>query len=155
LRYSKHRLNYLLYPQQQTESLPQPSAEVVPETGITALHWSLLSDERFETKQEQDPETKDEIFRIILDKYYDDDEIVNAQTTQFKQTALHIAADAGNLKAVKLLIDHAEADISIKNFEGKTPLEVAKDELGELIKKGQGVQAENVRKVIAALESEE
>lgn len=57
-------------------------------------------------------------------------------------TALHIAVKFGNVPAVFALLKYSELDLDVKNFEGKTPLEISQKmiEEGEDIgvKKGLG-----------------
>jgi len=50
---------------------------------------------------------------------------IDSQTIESKKTPLHLAAEYKNLGAMKILIQ-AGADMSKKNKEGKTPLELMK-----------------------------
>ena len=43
-------------------------------------------------------------------------------------TVLHLAVQFRNLDAVKQLLDMKEIDISLKNIEDQSPLEIAKQE---------------------------
>ena len=65
---------------------------------------------------------------------------VNEQDSWYRMTALMIAANSGHAEIVKMLLDEG-ADWTIKNYQGKTVLEIAidnnlKDIIKELIKGG-------------------
>ena len=125
--YSSHRLRYLLYPRSEYAALEQPNFVVEPVNGYSALHWSLLADELVESEDDRDRETQDDIFALLVEKF-DNEEELNLKTTSTGQTALHIAASKGNRTAVARLLEY-EADTTIEDAEGRTPLELAVERL--------------------------
>lgn len=168
LRFSKHRLHYLLYPPPETPALTQQvDFIVVPNKGYTALHLSLMDYDDVDDdllapeeqgSQEWDGEVKDEIFRIVLERYDKQEEInmrtvdLNAEAGQSNgQTALHIAARKGNLPAVKLLVDNYGADVRATDGRGRLAVEVAREALLEMEhkvrKKSAGLDEKKLRKV--------
>lgn len=144
LRHSKHRLHYLLYPAPETSKMQQVDFIVIPETGYSALHLSLMDSNEDnlihpeeKERQEWDQEIKDEIFRLVLEKY-DKPEEINLLTAggdssntgqEVSQTALHIAVCNANLAAVKLLVEEYEADVEIKDGKGRLAVELAREML--------------------------
>ncbi|MCH4889213.1 ankyrin repeat domain-containing protein [Acidaminobacter sp. JC074] len=77
--------------------------------GGTALHAAMFQDNM-------------EIVSLLIENGYD----VNAQGSSNGFTPLHDAVWAGNIEAAKLLLESG-ADLSIKNKDGQTPLDKAKD----------------------------
>jgi ankyrin repeat protein len=130
MRYSSHKIRYLLYPRGEVAALEQPAFVVEPDNGYTALHWCLIADEVIEDSGERDKEVHDEIFALLVEKFDSKDEL-NRKTKNSGRTALHFAASKGNRKAVEQLLEY-EADSLTEDFDGKTPLELAVGRLENL-----------------------
>lgn len=77
--------------------------------GLSALHWAIL-------KQNND------VFSVLLSA---DDINVNIKEFENKDTPLIIASRFNNLEAVKLLIDHPNIDINLRNRIDRTALSEA------------------------------
>ena len=77
--------------------------------------------------EERDPDVASDILRLLLEKLEHAEEL-NAQTEGDLMTVLHLAVQFQNLDAVKQLLDMEEIDISLKNIEDQSPLEIAKQE---------------------------
>ena len=157
MRYSKHRLHYLLYPPASVRELSQAEFVILPELSFTALHWSLVYHSFLDSKQLLDVPTRIEIFRILLDKYDSPDEL-NAREHKFGSTALHMAVTLRVVPIVRLLVDEpGGADVDIQDSAGKTALDYAKLHESQMLSPatGQpqdGIGLVSVREIIRLLE---
>ena len=122
-RYSAARLTYLLD--------QSPSFIVEPERQLTALHRAVLewrnvthASTGVDVKEEEfDRDTNLEILELLLRRFKESQE-VDARCGVNGDTALHLAVETGNIKAVETLL-RAGASQESMNQEAETPLEVA------------------------------
>lgn len=112
--------------------------------GATALHWAYFGGSRRVVaallEAGADPEARDDSmgclprtfgvcapaswgFAFLVQRRLDEDASL-ARFMDGRTSALHEAAKAGRLEVVRLLIDHG-ADATLKNGDGRTPLELA------------------------------
>lgn len=124
-RYSSPRLRYLL-----NISTPACAFIVEPARLLTALHRAAMAHQEIVkveggevTTQEFDVETNADIMYELLLKWQGRDEL-NAKCKIRGNTALHVAVEAANSRAVEALL-MAGARRDVVNEEGKTALEIA------------------------------
>jgi len=104
-----------------------------------------------------------EIIEVLLQHVSHDKlkDFINAKTTSSGTTSLHVAAQSGFLEVVKSLLKHG-AIYDIKNKEGKTPIDLSKDQsvnnllklVEELFKDAKKGNAEIINKLKAAKSDE-
>ena len=149
MQYSSHRLRYLLYPRGKSSALEQPDFVVERVHGYSALHWSLLADELVEREDDRDEQTQDDIFALLVEKF-DHEEELNMKTKGTGETALHIAASKGNRNAVERFLEY-EADATIEDAEGRTPLDLAVERLKRVQKDGVKAMVDNGEAIVEML----
>lgn len=68
-----------------------------------------------------------DILNELLQHFGSSDELINARTGEalFHRTSLHLAVDAINLSAVELLLDRDAIDISVRDINGQSALDLA------------------------------
>ncbi len=89
----------------------------------------------------------DAILKQILDHGAD----VNKPTNYFKDTPLHLAAEEGAIYTVRMLLQRSEIDVYLKNRNGETALDVAKNNLiKELISEHMKAKTEQTRLLATA-----
>lgn len=93
----------------------QANAEAKTKNGSTPLHTAVMA-----------PEPSAEMVTLILDQWVNVDEQDN-----FGKTALHFAAEKGNVEITQILIEDYEADVNIKDNNGNTPIKSAKQAISE------------------------
>lgn len=113
---------------------------VEPERSLTALHraaWAyegVFSRDPAGTSPPQAIERKSydfaqnrEIVYELLQHFGSSGEYLNARTgdTLLRRTALHLAVDAVNVRAVELLLDQKTLDVSLEDADGQTALDLA------------------------------
>lgn len=104
-----------------------------------------------------------EIIEVLLQHVSHDKlkDFINAKTASSGTTSLHVAAQSGSLEVVKSLLKHG-AIYDIKNKEGKTPIDLSKDQsvnnllklVEELFKDAKKGNAEIINKLKAAKSDE-
>lgn len=124
-RYSSPRLRYLL-----NTSAPACTFIVEPARRLTALHRAAMAHQEIAkveggemTRQEFDIETNTDIMYELLLKWQGREEL-DAKCKIRGSTALHLAVEAANSRAVEALL-RAGADRGVVNEEGKTALGIA------------------------------
>ncbi|EGC33136.1 hypothetical protein DICPUDRAFT_49138 [Dictyostelium purpureum] len=82
----------------------------VDSIGETSAHWAAKNNHA-------------DVLKVLI-KYKAN---VNAVTASSNETPLHKAAYKNNLDAIRVLVIDGKADVSIKDKDGNTPLQIAKD----------------------------
>ncbi|EXJ81180.1 serine/threonine protein kinase [Capronia epimyces CBS 606.96] len=115
---------------------------VEPERAMTALHraaWAFqgVSDRlpggtsapEAVKRGQYDFSQNREIMVELLQHFGGNKDYLNARTGDalLRRTALHLAVDSVNVRAVELLLEHETVDASIKDANGQTALDVARE----------------------------
>jgi ankyrin repeat protein len=96
--------------------LEDEDGQLIVKKGMTLLEW-VIKNGYLKT------------LKVLLEKGAD----INDQSEWYKQTPLHYAVDKGDIKMVKLLLDHGP-NTTLKTNMGKTALDLAEtDEMKKLL----------------------
>lgn len=142
------RLRYLL---EQCPKRDTVDFIVEPARQLSALHraaWAHKgvlhrapddSNGKYLSQQEYDMLINREIMHELLQKWGDDAAHLNARCQVHGRTALHLAVEAANLKAVELLVEKG-ADVSIVDDLGLIPAELAQELFEEACEQHAGTE---------------